>query len=94
MEYSSIFMEQGITKPLFNMILSDTNNYNKLEKLQQQYMESKEMKIRKQPTIKRLRPKRIEFGWMDHDQWKEESKNIRKSYYLVSSHVNPLTAKL
>jgi hypothetical protein len=41
-----------------------------------------------------LRPKRIDFGWMDHHQWKEETRNIRKSYYLVSSHVKPLIAKL
>jgi hypothetical protein len=41
-----------------------------------------------------LRPKRIDFGCMDHHQWKEESGNIRKSYYLVSSHVNPLIANL
>jgi hypothetical protein len=27
----------------------------------------------------------IEFGWMDHHQWKDESRNKRKSYYLVSS---------
>jgi hypothetical protein len=45
MEYFSIFMEQGITKPLFNNILSYTNNHYKLEKLQQQYMESRERKL-------------------------------------------------
>jgi len=31
---------------------------------------------------------------MDHHEWKEQRKKIRKSYYLVSSHVNPLTANL
>jgi len=41
-----------------------------------------------------LRLKRIDFGWIDHQQWNEEIKNIRKSYYLVSSHVKPLIAKL
>ena len=41
-----------------------------------------------------LRPKRIDFGWMDHHQWKEERRNFTKSYYLVSSHVKPLIAKL
>jgi hypothetical protein len=51
-------------------------------------------KIMQQPIHQGLRPKRIEFGWMDHHQWKEESRNIRKSYYLVSSHVKPLTTKL
>jgi oligoribonuclease NrnB/cAMP/cGMP phosphodiesterase (DHH superfamily) len=43
---------------------------------------------------KGLRPKIIEFEWMDHHLWKEESRNTRKSYYLVSSYVKPLTAKL
>jgi oligoribonuclease NrnB/cAMP/cGMP phosphodiesterase (DHH superfamily) len=94
MEYSSIFMEQGITKPLFNRILSETNNYYKLEKLQQQYMESKERKLCNNQPSRIKTEKIIEFGWMDHHQWKEESRNIRKSYYLVSSHVKPLTAKL
>jgi hypothetical protein len=41
-----------------------------------------------------LQPKRINFGWTDHHQWKEKGRNIRKSYYLVSSHVKPLIAKL
>ena len=41
-----------------------------------------------------LQPKRIDFGWMDHNQWKEETRNIRKSYNLVFSHVKPLIAKL
>ena len=41
-----------------------------------------------------LQPKRIDFGWMDNHQWNEESKNVKKSYYLVSSHVKPLIAKL
>jgi hypothetical protein len=41
-----------------------------------------------------LRPKIIDFGWIYHRQWNEESKNIRKPYYLVSSHVKPLNAKL
>jgi hypothetical protein len=45
MEYYSIFMEQGITKPLFNKILSYTNIYYKLEKLQQKYMDSREIKL-------------------------------------------------
>jgi hypothetical protein len=45
MEYLSIFMEQGITKPLLNTLLSKTNNHYKLEKLQQKHMESKERKI-------------------------------------------------
>jgi hypothetical protein len=31
---------------------------------------------------------------MDHHRWKEERNNIRKSYYLVSSRVKPLTAQL
>jgi deoxycytidine triphosphate deaminase len=44
MEYFSIFKEQGITKILFNELLSKTNNDYKLEKLQQKYMESKEIK--------------------------------------------------
>jgi hypothetical protein len=39
MEYLSILMQEGITKPLFNKLLSETNNHYKLEKLQQQYME-------------------------------------------------------
>jgi hypothetical protein len=34
-----------------------------------------------------LRPEIIHFGWIDHLQWNEESRNISKSYYLVSSHV-------
>jgi hypothetical protein len=41
-----------------------------------------------------LRLKRIDFGWIDHQQCNEESRNIRKSYYLVSSHVKPLNANL
>jgi hypothetical protein len=45
MEYSSIFMEQCIKKPLYNKLLLETNNYYKLEKLQKQYMESKERKL-------------------------------------------------
>jgi hypothetical protein len=40
-----------------------------------------------------LRSKRIDFGWMHHHQWKEETKNIRKSYYFVSSHVKPFNCK-
>jgi hypothetical protein len=44
-EYLSIFLEQGITKTLFNKILSKTHNYYKLENLQQRYMESKERKL-------------------------------------------------
>ena len=36
---------KGITKPLFNRILSKTNNYYKFEKLQQKYMESKKRKL-------------------------------------------------
>ena len=42
----------------------------------------------------KLRQKIIEFGWMGHHRWKQETDNIRKSYYLVSSHVNPLTANI
>jgi hypothetical protein len=38
-------MEQGITKVLLNKLLSKTNNDYKLEKLQQKYMESKEIKL-------------------------------------------------
>jgi hypothetical protein len=38
-------MEQGITKPLFNKILLAIDNHYKLEMLQQQYMESKEIKL-------------------------------------------------
>jgi oligoribonuclease NrnB/cAMP/cGMP phosphodiesterase (DHH superfamily) len=38
--------------------------------------------------------KRIYFGWIDHHKWKEESINIRKSYYLVSLHVKHLIANL
>jgi hypothetical protein len=38
--------------------------------------------------------KKIDFGWMHHHQWNEERKNIRKLYYLVSSHVKPLIAKI
>jgi hypothetical protein len=45
MEYLSIFMEQGITKILFNKLLSETNNDYKLEKLQQKHMESREIKL-------------------------------------------------
>jgi DNA repair exonuclease SbcCD ATPase subunit len=41
-----------------------------------------------------LRPKIIDFGWIDNQQWNEESRNIRKSYCLVSSHVKPLNGKL
>ena len=41
-----------------------------------------------------LRPKRIEFGLMDHHQWQQENMHVRKSYYLVSSHVKPLNTKL
>jgi hypothetical protein len=41
-----------------------------------------------------LRPKKIDFGWIDHQQWNEERRNIKKSYYLVSSHVKPLNAKI
>jgi hypothetical protein len=40
-----------------------------------------------------LRPERIDFGWIDHQQWNEEISNIKKSYYLVSSHVKPLNVK-
>jgi len=39
-----ILLEQYITKPLCDMILSRTNKYKKLEKSQQQHMESKEIK--------------------------------------------------
>jgi oligoribonuclease NrnB/cAMP/cGMP phosphodiesterase (DHH superfamily) len=42
----------------------------------------------------RLQLKRINFGWTDHHQWKLERRNIRKSYYLVSSHVKDLLANL
>jgi len=45
-------------------------------------------------SYKGLKVKRIDFGWMDHHQWIEESKNIRRSYYLVSSHVKPFNEKL
>ena len=41
-----------------------------------------------------LRPKRIDFGWMDNHQWKEERMNIRKPYYLVSSHLILLIANI
>jgi oligoribonuclease NrnB/cAMP/cGMP phosphodiesterase (DHH superfamily) len=41
-----------------------------------------------------LQPKRIDCVWMDHHQWKEERRNIRKLYYTVSSQVNPLIANL
>jgi hypothetical protein len=41
-----------------------------------------------------LRTKRIDFGWKDHHQWNEKSRNIIKLYYLVSSHVKHLIAKL
>lgn len=41
-----------------------------------------------------LRPRRIEVGWMDYHQWNEETRNIKKSYYMVSSHVTPLIANL
>jgi hypothetical protein len=61
----------------------------KLEKLQQQYMESRKENYAT-TSHQGLRPKIIEFGWMDHHQWKEECGKIRKSYYLVSSHVKPL----
>jgi hypothetical protein len=33
---TQIFMEQGISKPLFNRTLSESKNYYKIEKLQQQ----------------------------------------------------------
>jgi hypothetical protein len=42
----------------------------------------------------RLRLKIIDFGLIDHPKWNEERRNIKKSYYLVSSHVKPLNAKL
>jgi hypothetical protein len=38
-------MEEGITKILFNKLLSETKNDYKLEKLQQKYIESKERKL-------------------------------------------------
>jgi hypothetical protein len=56
-------------------------------------MESKEKK-NATTSHQGLRLKRIDFGWMDHNKWNEERRNIRKSYYLVSSHVKPLIAKL
>lgn len=31
---------------------------------------------------------------MDHIQWKDEYKNTRTYYYLVSPHGTPLTTKL
>lgn len=38
-----IFMKYGITKSLFNNILSNSNNYNKMEKSKQHDIELKEM---------------------------------------------------
>jgi hypothetical protein len=63
-------MEQGITKLLFNKLLSETNNDYKLEKLQQKYMESKEINY-STTRHQGLRPKIIDFGWIDHQQWNE-----------------------
>ena len=31
---------------------------------------------------------------MDYHQWNEETRNIKKSYDMVSSHVTPLIANL
>ena len=75
------------------MLLSDTNNHYKLEKLQQKYMESKERKLF-ETRHQGLRPKIIDFEMIDHQQWNKERKNIKQSYYWVSSHVKPLNAKL
>jgi hypothetical protein len=86
-------MEQGISKLLFNKILSDTNNHYKGRSFNKNTWNQRKENY---ATTRQqgLRLKRIDFGRIDHKQWNEESRNIRKSYYLVSSHVKPLNENL
>jgi hypothetical protein len=44
-------------------------------------------------NYQQLTPERINYGCIDNQQWQHESKNMRKSYYVVSSCVKPLTTK-
>jgi len=90
MEQSSIFMEHGVTKPLFNKLLSETNNNYKLEKLQKQYMESKEIKLcNNYPP--RIKTKNNLF-WMDGSssmEWKKKKyKKVILLGFITSESLN------
>lgn len=75
-------MEPKVEEQIRDKIPS-RNNYNKSLKLHQ-CMESKKINYEMILT-------RINYGWMDNQQWQQESKKPRKSYFLLSSYVKPLT---
>jgi hypothetical protein len=86
-------MEQGIKKIVQQYIIIE-QNLLQIGEASTTIHGIKGNKIMQQLSTKDYEKKRIDFGWMDHYKMKEERKNIRKPYYLVSSHVRPLIANL
>ena len=87
---STIFMEHGIKTNIQQDIIWD----KKLQQIGELTITTHGIKIMQKPTIKDWDKKELNLdGWIII-KWQQESRNIRKSYYLVSSHVNPLIVKL